>query len=360
MAESEGVPEVADILAHATHGTKLLPPAPGRGTITHTFTVSGAYVLHGFLVIDGQNTLVGSSQPFNVTVPVTVPAVPLPVFSAPTVSGLEVTFAITHAGTSDYTFYVLHQFSDVETPSFDFISTNSLTQYVSSVAATGTRFSYAFSFPGTYRLDGYFEGATGDEDVASSAEFTILRAPRFDTPAVASDNLIFTVTNDGESTCTLHYAVVNTSTGVGLDPGFTSGALYGTRVVGADSSSAVTADASGLVEGTTYSVHGYFALSGAPSAVTVSDEFTVLSSDPTFSFAAPSVSILPNPAEDVLFIQSSAAGTALFYDLSGVLLDSRAITSGTSKILFTDHPSGLYLVRFVFADGEIIRRVVRR
>ena len=52
-----------------------------------------------------------------------------------------------------------------------------------------------FLSPGTYRLDGYFEGATGDDDVASSVEFTILRAPRFDTPAVASDDLTFTVTN---------------------------------------------------------------------------------------------------------------------------------------------------------------------
>ena len=82
--------------------------------------------------------------------------------------------------------------------------------------------------------------------------------------------------------------------------------------------------------------------------------------DPALGFVSPSVSLFPNPVEDVLFIQSSASGTALLYDLSGVLLDSRVVTPGISKFPFADHPTGLYLLRFVFADGEIIRRVVRR
>ena len=250
--------------------------------LTHTFTTSGEYILHGyFWDADIGTSAVSSSNPFTLTDQNPEP-IPVPVFSAPTVAVLEVTFTVTHEGTADYTFHYVVSSSDDEVPSLASLSMNSSRQSVPGVAPEGATFSYTFSSPGTYRLDGYFEsatpGVTEGAGVVSSADFTILHAPSFDTPTVDSNSLTFTftVTNDGESTCTLHYTAIDTSTGVMPMPGFTSeaGPLYDTEIVGADSSSTVTADVSGLPEGTTYEIHGYFDLGGTHSAVTVSGEFT--------------------------------------------------------------------------------------
>ena len=98
---------------------------------------------------------VASTSSFTVTAPGTEPdtapedpvTIPLPVFSAPTVSGLEVTFTVTHAGTSDYTFYYYPSSAALDAPSFAFLSTTPAIQPILGVEAAGTSFSYAFSFP---------------------------------------------------------------------------------------------------------------------------------------------------------------------------------------------------------------------
>ena len=279
---SEEVPEADDILAHAT-GNTLLPAAPGSGTIAHTFMVSGTCVLYGFLVIDGQNSPVVSSQPFPVTVP---EAVPDPVFSSPMVTDSAVTLRVTHTGTSEYTFHYLVQDAAVPTPPLLVISTNPQLVSILNVAATGADIDLAFSLSGTYRVHGYFEGGGEFSEVVPSDPFTVavpLPVPRFGDPQVTVTDLGIVVNNDDSSPYTLHYVVL-AATEDAPATGFTTGTHYNSTTVAGSGSSIVSVPG---LSGGHHIFHAYFSDGTSESDVVSTEVFIVLRAP---YFATPVVS----------------------------------------------------------------------
>lgn len=74
------------------------------------------------------------------------------------------------------------------------------------------------------------------------------------------------------------------------------------------------------------------------------------------------VTLYPNPATDILNVNSTAAMNLEVFNLSGTLVQQMAIqTAGTHQINIADLPRGMYLLRGIAADGELItRRFTRR
>ena len=326
---------------------------------------SGSYRFHAFFEDEaGAPSSVRSSSDFTISSDATIHAPSIGVSSYAT---LAVTIPVTNEGGATCTLYYVVLPSGRPVPSTSNIQ--SATDFSGNVLVSsgGTVDVVVRGLPlGAHRFHAFFELEAGMTSlVSNSSEFTIptdaLAAPRFGAVVLMAESAAVVVQSANDSALRLYWMVrpaeVEAPTKDAIE---TATTLGGNASVGVEGSHRISVH--DLTPDTAYRLHAFFKAEAddISSAVSSSESFTTLSYDPTLGFVSPSVSILPNPVADVLTIQSSSSGTALLYDLSGVLLDSRTITPGTSTLSFLDHPTGLYLLRFVFADGEIIRRVVRR
>ena len=323
---------------------------------------SGSHRFHAFFEDEaGAPSSVRSSSDFTISSAAILHA---PSLGAPSTTAQEATIPVTNVGGTACTLYYVVLTSDRPVPSTS--SIQSATAFIGSVSvasgATVDVVVQGLPSAAAHRFHAFFETADGrPSSVSSSDPFTILAAPRFGTVVPMADSAATVIQSTNDSILCLYWMVRPAAAEAPTKDAIeTATALSGNVRVEAEGSQRISVR--DLVPGTAYRFHAFFEaeVDGSSSAVSSGASFTTPSLDPALGFATPSVSILPNPVADVLTIQSSASGTALLYDLSGVLLDSRAITPGISKFPFIDHSTGLYLVRFVFADGEIIRRVVRR
>ena len=315
---------------------------------------AGAYRFHAYFSSVGASA-VASTEALTI--------LHAPRFDPPAVSDADLTLTVQNSGNATCTLHYVVLPAATPVPTVNGIEsagTFSGSVSVSSGAAVDVAVQglpYA-----AHKFHAFFELEAGMTSLVSSSDsFTPLTAPRFSAAVLMAESATFVVQSTNDSILRLYWVVCPAEVEVPTKDAIeTATALGGNTSVGVDGSHRISVH--DLTPDTAYRFHAFFEaeVDDISSAVSSSESSTTLSYDHALGFVSPSVSILPNPVADVLTIQSSSSGTALLYDLSGVLLDSRAITPGTSTLSFLDHPTGLYLVRFVFADGEIIRRVVRR
>ena len=360
LASSSPVPTAAALLASTSSGTVTVG-AGATERVSVSSLSAGSYIFHAVFV-DGTGvpSEVASSDSFSISVRP-------PTLGAPSYSSPDLVIPATNPGDTTCTLYYVVLPAATPVPAAnDIKNAGTFSGNVRIAPRHTVDVSVQGLSPGSYIFHAFFEDeADAPSSVRSSDTFAVppdtVTAPRFGAVTLTAESASVVVRSTNDSVLRLYWMVRPAAAAAPTKDAIeTTTALSGNVSVGAEGSQRISVR--DLAPGTAYKFYALFkvAANGVSSAVSSSESFTALSYDPALGFSAPSLSLFPNPVEDALFVQSSASGTALLYDLSGVLLDRRAITSGTSKLLFTDHPPGLYLVRFVFADGEIIRRVVRR
>lgn len=64
------------------------------------------------------------------------------------------------------------------------------------------------------------------------------------------------------------------------------------------------------------------------------------------------IAVFPNPARDIVNINSEVSGNILIYDQLGQIAYESAIAAGTTQIELIDLPSGMYFGKFISEEGE--------
>ena len=72
------------------------------------------------------------------------------------------------------------------------------------------------------------------------------------------------------------------------------------------------------------------------------------------------VSFYPNPVAEMLHITSLEAAVLYLYNVSGVLVDEHQIVAGVNVVSFVAYAADTYLLRMLYADGEVVRRIVKQ
>ena len=74
------------------------------------------------------------------------------------------------------------------------------------------------------------------------------------------------------------------------------------------------------------------------------------------------VSVYPNPANDVLNIETKAVllKSISIYDINGQLISNKTITENRAQVLLDDINPGLYIVKIGTAAGTVVKRIVKK
>ena len=125
----------------------------------------------------------------------------------------------------------------------------------------------------------------------------------------------------------------------------------------------VAVTVSGLSPSVSYKMYAVLESGGVYSAVSDGADIQTTEAPAEGNYSVSDgavVSLSPNPVEDVLSLVSPSGGVLLVYSLSGAVLDSYDVVAGRNTISFVARPSGVYVLRVVFAGGGSFHRVVKR
>lgn len=101
-----------------------------------------------------------------------------------------------------------------------------------------------------------------------------------------------------------------------------------------------------------YGVHQWAAREAAPDAtVTLNEEIMPEGINV-------SLKMYPNPAKEVLYIQSNETGKLEIYSITGQLISSEILNAGIAQKNITDLNSGTYITRFISSQGVTTSRIL--
>ena len=362
LDSSSAVPDVSFIRAHASVDTVLIAPGATEDVSVSGLS-AGTYVFYGFFAhSSGADSSVSSSSAFTIVDSVSN----APVFATPSVTGTDVTVSVTNPGVDSRALYYVVLDSSAAAPDEPSIRAHSSVSTLLIGPGATEEASASGLSNGTYVFYGFFEHSSGAvSSVSNSDSFAIvsLVPPSIAsvTPDVTSASV--RVQNNNSSALRVYWVALLArapapTTTAAIE---SATALNGNVSVAGNATQNVSI--LGLTPNTAYTFYAFFkstTSSGASSGIISSTPFTTLKEPPFFGFGIPSVSLSPNPVEDVLVVESSSVGVLLLYTLSGTVLDSHDVAVGENDFSFTDYPSGIYVVRLIFAGREVSYRIVKQ
>ena len=364
LDSSAAVPDVSSIRAHSSVGTVLI--AAGAAEDAFALELSaGTYVFHGFFEhSSGAVSSVSSSSVFTVVGSVSH----APVFDTPSVAGADVTVSVTNPGTDPCTLYYVVLDSSSAAPDASSIRAHASVGTVLIGPGAAEEASASGLSAGTYVFHGFFvHSSSAVSPVSNSASFAIVSTVSLLPPSIASitpdiTSASVSIQNNNSSALRVYWvALLATAPAPTTTAAIESAtALNGNVSVAGNA----TQDVSilGLAPNTAYTFYAFFKSTASPAAssgIVSSVPFTTLEEEP-LGLGIPSVSLSPNPVEDVLVVESPSVGVLLLYTLSGTVLDSHDVAVGENAFSFTDYPSGIYVVRLIFAGREVSHRIVKQ